>query len=167
MHLILLFYCVCKKLPIHLKSELMDASPKQETKNIQDIRNKIDYDRLFSYEKYTVLPRKQQHLQLLYIDSLTNVYNRRYYDEHFQGADDIQAMVVIDVDNFKHINDNYGHDVGDIVLQSIAQTVLSCIRKTDAVIRYGGDEFVIIFLQYTRKMYLRKSWRGSGILLIV
>lgn len=139
-----------------LESELTDNSPEQETKNIQDIRNKIDYDRLFSYEKYTFLSRKQRHLQLLYIDSLTSVYNRRYYDEHFQGSDNIQAMVVIDVDNFKHINDNYGHDVGDIVLQNIAQTVLSCVRKTDAVIRYGGDEFVIIFFNIPADIFEKK-----------
>ena len=142
-----------------LESELMDHSPEQETKNIQDIRNKIDYDRLFSYEKYTFLSRKQRHLQLLYIDSLTSVYNRRYYDEHFQSTDDIQAMVVIDVDNFKHINDNYGHDVGDIVLQSIAQTILSCVRKTDAVIRYGGDEFVIIFFSIPSDIFEKKMER--------
>ena len=142
-----------------LESELMDNSPEQETKHIQDIRNKIDYDRLFSYEKYTFLSRKQRHLQLLYIDSLTSVYNRRYYDEHFQGSDDIQAMAVIDVDNFKHINDNHGHDIGDIVLQSIAQTVLSCVRKTDAVIRYGGDEFVIIFFNIPQDIFGKKLER--------
>lgn len=142
-----------------LESELMEVSPEQETKNIQDIRNKIDYDRLFSYEKYTFLSRKQRHLKLLYIDSLTSVYNRRYYDEHFQGADDIQAMVVIDVDNFKHINDNYGHSVGDIVLQRIAQSVLSCVRKTDAVIRYGGDEFVIIFFSMLADIFEKKLER--------
>ena len=142
-----------------LESELTDNSPEQETKNIQDIRNKIDYDRLFSYEKYTFLSRKQRHLQLLYIDSLTSVYNRRYYDEHFQGSDNIQAMVVIDVDNFKHINDNYGHDVGDIVLQNIAQTVLSCVRKTDSVIRYGGDEFVIIFFCIPANIFEKKLER--------
>ena len=142
-----------------LESELMDTSPEQETKNIQDIRNKIDYDRLFYYEKYTFLSRKQRHLKLLYIDSLTNVYNRRYYDEHFQGANNIQAMVVIDVDNFKHINDNYGHDVGDIVLQNIAQTVLSSVRKTDAVIRYGGDEFVIIFFSIPADIFEKKFER--------
>lgn len=136
-----------------LESEFMDTSSKQETKSIQDIRNEVDYDRLFSYEKHTVLSRKQQQLQLLYIDSLTSIYNRRYYDEHFQGADYIQAMVLIDVDNFKHINDNYGHDVGDIVLQSIAQTVLSCVRKTDVVIRYGGDEFVIIFFSIPQEIF--------------
>ena len=142
-----------------LESELMDISSEQETENIQNIRNKIDYDRLFSYEKYTFLSRKQRHLQLLYIDSLTSVYNRRYYDEHFQGSDNIQAMVVIDVDNFKHINDNYGHDVGDIVLQNIAQTVLSCVRKTDAVIRYGGDEFVIIFFSIPANIFEKKLER--------
>ena len=142
-----------------LENELTDNSSEQETKNIQDIRNKIDYDRLFSYEKYTFLSRKQRHLQLLYIDSLTSVYNRRYYDEHFQGSDNIQAMVVIDVDNFKHINDNYGHDVGDIVLQNIAQTVLSCVRKTDAVIRYGGDEFVIIFFCIPANIFEKKLER--------
>ena len=142
-----------------LESELMETSPEQETKNIQDIRNKIDYDRLFSCKKYTALSRKQQQLQLLYIDSLTSVYNRRYYDEHFQGSDDIQAMAVIDVDNFKHINDNHGHDIGDIVLQSIAQTVLSCVRKTDAVIRYGGDEFVIIFFNIPQDIFGKKLER--------
>ena len=142
-----------------LESELIDTAPEQETKNIQDIRNKIDYDRLFSCEKYTLLSRKQRHLQLLYIDSLTNVYNRRYYDEHFRNVDDIQAMVVIDVDNFKHINDNYGHDVGDIVLQSIAQTVLSCVQKTDAVIRYGGDEFIIIFFSIPADIFEKKLER--------
>ena len=68
-------------------------------------------------------------------------------------------MVVIDVDNFKHINDNYGHDVGDIVLQNIAQTVLSCVRKTDAVIRYGGDEFVIIFFSIPANIFEKKLER--------
>ena len=142
-----------------LESELMDTPHEQDIKNNQHIRNKIDYDRLFSYEKYTFLSRRQRNLQLLYIDSLTSVYNRRYYDEHFKGADDIQAIVVIDVDDFKHINDNHGHDVGDIVLQSIAQTVLSCVRKTDAVIRYGGDEFIIIFYSIPADIFKKKLER--------
>ena len=142
-----------------LKHELTFASSEKETNDIQNMRSKIDYDRLFSREKYTILSHKQRHLQLLYIDSLTNVFNRRYYDEHFKGADDIQAIVVIDVDDFKHINDNHGHDVGDIVLQGIAQTVLSCVRKTDAVIRYGGDEFIIIFYSIPADIFEKKLER--------
>ena len=77
----------------------------------------------------------QKTLKLLYTDSLTGTYNRRYYDDYIQNAEDIQAAVMIDVDNFKYINDNYGHDAGDIVLHSIAQTILSCVRRSDAVIR--------------------------------
>lgn len=120
---------------------LESESLKEEKQDRRDVRRKIDYDSLFFKDKNQNVTRQQ----LLYIDSLTNVYNRRYYDEYFQGTNDIQSMAMIDVDNFKHINDNYGHDTGDIILRRIAQSMLSCIRKTDAVIRYGGDEFVIVF----------------------
>lgn len=139
-----------------LENELTDNSFEQENKNSQDMRNKIDYDRLFSNETYAFLSNDQRHLQLLYRDSLTSVYNRRYYDERFQGTEDIQAIVMIDADNFKYINDNYGHDVGDIVLKRIAQTILSCVRKTDSVIRYGGDEFVIIFYSIPADVFEKK-----------
>lgn len=74
-------------------------------------------------------------MQVLYIDSLTSTYNLRYYDEHFVGKEDTQDVAIIDVDNFKYINDNYGYGIGDIVLQSIAQAVLSYIREKDDVIR--------------------------------
>lgn len=142
-----------------LESELMNTSSEQEEKLIRNIRDIIDYDRPFSYERYAAPPHRERHpqlSQLLYFDSLTNVYNRRYYDEFFQNSDEIQAMAVIDADNFKHINDNYGHDSGDIVLQSIAQTLLSCVRKTDAVIRYGGDEFVIVFYSIPSDVFEKK-----------
>lgn len=142
-----------------LEKELMAPDSKREKRNIPNLRDIKDYNDLLSYEKSTVQFHMQQHLRLLYIDSLTRVYNRRYYDEHFQDVNNIQAMVVIDVDNFKQINDTYGHDVGDIVLQNIAQTILSCVRKTDAVIRYGGDEFVIIFFSIPADIFKKKLER--------
>ncbi|SCJ81397.1 Cyclic di-GMP phosphodiesterase response regulator RpfG [Anaerotruncus sp. 2789STDY5834896] len=142
-----------------LKNELMDTSPKQGDKSIQDIRNSIDYDRLLSHRKHPTLPWKQHLPRLLYMDSLTGIYNRRYFDEQFQSTNDIQAIVVLDVDNFKHINDNYGHGTGDVVLQILAKTILSCIRKTDAVIRYGGDEFVLIFNDIPANAFEKKLER--------
>ena len=142
-----------------LEKELMAPDSKREKRNIPNLRDIKDYNNLLSYEKSTVQFHMQQHLRLLYIDPLTRVYNRRYYDEHFQDVNNIQAMVVIDVDNFKQINDTYGHDVGDIVLQNIAQTILSCVRKTDAVIRYGGDEFVIIFFSIPADIFKKKLER--------
>lgn len=128
-----------------LENEFMENTPGQGIRKAQETEDKIDYDSLFSYETYTLLSDKQRQLELLYMDSLTNIYNRRYYDEHFQSADDIQAMAIIDVDDFKQIRDNYGRDTGDAVLEGVARTIVSCVRKTDAVIRYGDDEFVLIF----------------------
>jgi len=119
----------------------------------------IDYGRIFSGKKYNFQSQQQKTWKLLYTDSLTGVYNRRYYNDYIQNAEDIQAAVMIDVDNFKHINDNYGHDAGDMVLHSIAQTILSCVRKTDAVIRYGGDEFAVIFYQIPEDVFETKLER--------
>ena len=63
---------------------------------------------------------------------------------------------MIDVNNFKSVNDSYGHDAGDTVLQSIARTLLSCVRKTDTVIRYGGDEFLILFYRIPAEVFENK-----------
>ena len=86
----------------------------------------------------------EETLELLYTDALTGVYNRRYYEDYIL-LHEIQNLSVIDIDNFKAINDSYGHFVGDIVLQKIAKLICSSVGKGDTVIRYGGDEFIIIF----------------------
>lgn len=140
-----------------LKRELIKKVSGQTM--MQRTGEEIDYDKIFSAKKYNFQSQQQKTWKLLYTDSLTGVYNRRYYDDYIQNAEDIQAAVMIDVDNFKHINDNYGHDAGDIVLHSIAQTILSCVRKTDAVIRYGGDEFAVIFYQIPEEVFETKLER--------
>ena len=143
-----------------LKQELGGNAAEWDVGNhIRRTGGKIDYDRIFSDKKYNFQSQKQKTLKLLYTDSLTGVYNRRYYDDYIQNADDIHAAVMIDVDDFKHINDNYGHDAGDIVLHNIAQTILSCVRRSDAVIRYGGDEFAVIFYNIPAKVFEKKLER--------
>lgn len=92
----------------------------------------------------------------LYRDSLTGVYNRRYYDEIARGII-CTGAAFFDVDNFKHINDQYGHSVGDLVLQKIAEAGQRCIRSTDGLIRYGGDEFLLFFTElFHREVFLQK-----------
>lgn len=81
----------------------------------------------------------------LYVDSLTRVYNRRYYDERVPFLGPHDALAMLDLDNFKTVNDQYGHAAGDSTLQAVAAVLLGSVRKTDAVIRYGGDEFVLVF----------------------
>lgn len=60
------------------------------------------------------------------------------------------------IDNFKMINDSYGHQTGDAALHMIAQAVKSCVRSSDAVVRYGGDEFVIVLWDIPKNIFERK-----------
>ena len=62
-------------------------------------------------------------------------------------------LIRIDADNFKSINDSFGHHAGDLALQAIAAAILSCIREEDVVIRYGGDEFVLVFQQIPSNIF--------------
>ena len=81
-------------------------------------------------------------------DSLTGALNRRAYDEGV-GLDAIGARfgtaMMLDMDNLKSVNDDYGHAAGDDLLRRLVETVRSCIRPTDRVYRWGGDEFLVLF----------------------
>ena len=83
--------------------------------------------------------------QALYRDPLTNAYNRRYYTEQSESFANAEGVAMIDVDNFKSVNDTYGHQNGDEVLRLIVRGISECIRATDILVRYGGDEFVLFF----------------------
>jgi putative two-component system response regulator len=96
------------------------------------------------------------HNKTLYIDPVTEVYNRRYYEEQLKELHHMEAVAMIDVDNFKQINDSYGHHVGDLALHDIAAAIHSCVRRSDVVVRYGGDEFVVVFRDIPREVFERK-----------
>ena len=79
-------------------------------------------------------------------DPLTNLYNRRFFNERLnliQKNQSDYAIILLDIDHFKSINDQYGHHFGDEVLQRVACLLSSQVRKTDIVARYGGEEFII------------------------
>lgn len=80
-------------------------------------------------------------------DSLTGLYNRRGYEFLVQNVDwETSALLLLDLDDFKSINDNHGHDVGDAVLKRAADAILKTFRSQDFVCRIGGDEFAVIML---------------------
>ena len=80
-----------------------------------------------------------------FIDPLTQVYNRQYLYE-FLKTSSLQhyQLMMIDLDHFKQINDTYGHDVGDMVLISVVKEIKANIRKNDLLIRFGGEEFLVL-----------------------
>lgn len=80
----------------------------------------------------------------LYHDPLTDMYNRRYYEEIVRGMKGPIGVALMDLDDFKVYNDTYGHHAGDMALKTAATIVRGCIRQTDALVRFGGDEFLLI-----------------------
>ena len=80
----------------------------------------------------------------IYTDSLSRVMNRKYFDEKL-ASQNCQALVMADIDLFKGINDNYGHQCGDEAITAVASMLHSAVRNMDCVVRYGGDEFLISF----------------------
>jgi len=111
---------------------------------------------------YSVLRRRIHHMlqvhsaerrvhQLAYVDSLTGRPNRTKFNEHMEGllADTARkdkqfALLFLDLDNFKLVNDTLGHEAGDLLLKYVSERLTGCVRKGDLVARFGGDEFCIV-----------------------
>ena len=84
-------------------------------------------------------------------DSLTGLYNRRYLEVHLgkliennNQSKKALAVLIMDIDHFKNVNDTYGHNVGDEVLKVFAERLKNSVRSFDLIARYGGEEFVVI-----------------------
>lgn len=88
----------------------------------------------------------------LYTDELTGVYNRRYLEDRMYRDKNICAVAMVDLDYFKNVNDKYGHFVGDVILSETSKVMLESVRSKDMVIRYGGDEFIIMFSEISRSI---------------
>jgi diguanylate cyclase (GGDEF)-like protein len=94
-----------------------------------------------------------------YHDNLTGVFNREYFYEIFMVKKFINkntyGIIMLDIDNFKSINDTYGHLIGDEVLKNLTITIKNLLRNNDSVIRWGGEEFIII-IEVTNKFQIEK-----------
>lgn len=99
---------------------------------------------LDAYGKSDLVNYVQSYNRRLFRDSLTGAYNRRYYEEVAKNMNSVSGVVMMDIDHFKHINDKYGHTIGDLAIKKIVDSIQNVIRKSDKLIRYGGDELVLV-----------------------
>lgn len=89
-------------------------------------------------------------------DLMTHFYRRDYYEKKLLSQKSF-CLLIIDIDNFKSINDTYGHEVGDEVIRTVAERVNQCIRQSDIAIRWGGEEFILSFPVMTREQLALKA----------
>lgn len=115
-----------------------------------------DQSLIGAYGKNEFIDTIAKYNRKLYTDSLTGAYNRYYFEEQILGLAYVNSLAMIDVDNFKKINDTYGHWVGDLSLCAVVNAISSCLRISDKIIRYGGDEFTLIFEDIPKAVFLEK-----------
>lgn len=115
------------------------------------LRQKRHYERLRN--------NYEQTLSLALTDPLTGAFNRRYLDSHFprlisrhSTLHESLAIVMMDIDHFKNVNDTHGHAAGDAVLKELINRTIQALRPTDLVVRTGGEEFAIIMLETNLEM---------------
>lgn len=111
---------------------------------------------LEAYGRTTFMEYVNSYNQQFYQDVLTGAYNRRFYEEQAKTDHIYNGVVMIDGNHFKQINDQFGHASGDAALRTVAQTVLGCIRSTDRLVRYGGDEFILLLVSIPYDAFQRK-----------
>jgi diguanylate cyclase (GGDEF)-like protein len=116
---------------VHLRTKTLQDELKQKNRQLEEMLTKVE--------------------SLAIIDSLTGLFNRRRFETVFTSEvkralryETPLSCMMIDIDNFKKVNDERGHQDGDIVLREIAHRIQACIREVDTAARWGGDEFIVL-----------------------
>ena len=120
----------------------------------------LDDETLLDAEGREALVKKFAHYRReLYADALTRSYSRRYFEDQLKEQRMDAGIAMIDLDDLKTHNDIYGHVAGDKVLVTVSAAIISCVRKTDRLVRYGGDEFLLVMPGISLEAFVEKLHR--------
>ena len=140
---------VCQKISRYVE---IDGQP-----HVVEILNVLDVTTESSENAREQLTAKvRDYDEELYLDALTGAYNRRYYENRIRKVRGHAGVAMIDLDDFKLYNDTCGHNAGDLVLNTVVGIIRGCICKTDILIRYGGDEFLLILQDVDEEIFSKK-----------
>lgn len=124
---------------------------------VVELVNKLDGDILINEDgRDEMLKKLIRYDRELYMDALTGAYNRRYYEDQLKQTEMVAGVAMIDLDDFKLHNDTYGHNAGDLVLETVVNVIRNIIRKTDVLVRFGGDEFLLVMPDILEASFQKK-----------
>ena len=112
---------------------------------IMELIKKLDDDSMLGvHDREKIMNKLSKYHKAMYTDALTGASNRRYFEDKLKKSHAPAGVAMIDLDDFKVYNDTCGHDAGDMVLVTVVDVIRNCIRKSDVLVRYGGDEFLLV-----------------------
>ena len=124
---------------------------------VVELVNKLDGDILINEDgRDEMLKKLIRYDRELYMDALTGAYNSRYYEDQLKQTEMVAGVAMIDLDDFKLHNDTYGHNAGDLVLETVVNVIRNSIRKTDVLVRFGGDEFLLVMPDILEASFQKK-----------
>ncbi|KJR47293.1 diguanylate cyclase (GGDEF domain) with PAS/PAC sensor [Desulfosporosinus sp. I2] len=112
------------------------------------------------YKRVEKIKKLNQQLKFsLMTDNLTGLLNRRAFDQDIKNVDDSgpYSIIFLDIDNFRDFNNHFGHDIGDNVLKKVGETIKACVRATDRIYRYGGEEITLILMDCDKKNAMKMA----------
>lgn len=131
--------------------ELLNKATELESMVLSRTSDLLERNKELEQEKNLLAEAEEEIRQLAYYDPLTQLPNRRLLNDRLvqimaasKRNGRYGALMFMDLDNFKSLNDVHGHSVGDLLLREVARRITSCVREMDTVARFGGDEFVVI-----------------------
>lgn len=151
-HVVIKFECIDSEVyQVYARYVVIDGVP-----YIMEMIRKLDNGMAIDIDGFEEVIKRFSLQKTFYFDSLTGAYNRQYWEDEISKFHGTAGVAFIDIDDLKLYNDTFGHEGGDACLQAVVRTILQNIRKTDSLIRFGGDEFLLLLPNVSASIFAAK-----------